>query len=68
MDKSTTKQYDAMRALAVNDTALAYGVTPSYVRGCVNNTHKSGRSEDIKRHFNLTYNKLQDAIKKPTTA
>lgn len=62
MIKSTTKNYDALLAQAVAATAKRFNVSASYVRGARNGTNKGGQTEDIKRHCNLIYKQLQDAL------
>lgn len=65
MDKSTKKNYDALLAQAVAQTAKHFGVSASYVRGARNGTNKGGQTEDIKRHCNLIYSRLQNALSIP---
>lgn len=63
MDKSTKKPQDRLLAQAVAETANQFGVSASYVRGARNGTYKGGQTEDIKRHSDLIYNKLRNALK-----
>lgn len=53
-----------MKAQAVQVTAKLFCVSDSYVRLCLSNTSKGGRSEEIKRHFNQVYNSLQLVLQK----
>lgn len=62
MDKSKKKSHDGLLAKAVATTAIKFGVSHAYVYGSRNGTNKGGQTEDIKRHCNLIYSRLQKAL------